>query len=115
MNYPETVKAIHDLVIGNIRIDWKIRELCEGFCIGYTAFNRHFKHMYGKTPNSYFRRKQFIQIRKTLLTTNRSIRSVIGDYGIKSYQGFSRQYKRIFGETMGVTLKETRHRNGRIK
>ncbi len=109
------VKTIHDLMIGHLRIDWSISELCENYGIVRSAFDRNFKGLYGATPKAYFRRKKFIQMRKTLLTTKRSIRSVIADYDIASEQGFGRQYKLLFGETTSETLKATRHVNGKPK
>jgi len=115
MNYPETVKAIHDLMIGNIRIDWKVPELCDDYDISRTMFDRYFRRMYGLPPIRYFQRKRVIQIRKKLLTTDRSVRSLRAEYGIHHEQRFSRYYKSIFGETISETLKATRHSNGKMR
>ena len=97
MNYIENIERIKDYIDSHIESKLTAEELAamEGYSVFH--FCRIFKEYTGEGLMSYVREKR-LEAAKKEIEEGKSASAVAEKYGFETTSGFSRAYKRTFGE-----------------
>lgn len=99
------IKAIQWLK-NNFTETLSINDLAEQIGMSPSSFYQHFKAMTSMSPLQYQKRLRLSKARQLLLTAQEDITSVSMHVGYESSSQFSREYKRFFGITPSLDIKQ---------
>ena len=91
----------------NIHKDLAITDICDFFSISRRSFENSFRHYFGMSPASYFKRLKLMHVRNDLIKFKyRNINEILLHYNINHAGHFGQFYKKICGETMTATVQK---------
>lgn len=85
-----------------------IKQLAELSRMGVSTFHHHFKTLTGMSPGQLQKQIRLHQARTKLLSSARDIASVALSVGYESQSQFSREFRRLFGQSPSEALKRPR-------
>jgi AraC family transcriptional regulator len=87
------------LVERRLRSDAGASALADDACVSRFHFQRVFRHLLGEAPGKLERRLRLERAANTLLSTKADVMTVALDAGYASIEGFSRAFRRAYGES----------------
>jgi AraC-like DNA-binding protein len=82
-----------------------IKQLADLSRMGVSTFHHHFKTLTGMSPGQLQKQIRLHQARTKLLSSERDIASVALSVGYESQSQFSREFRRLFGQSPSEVLK----------
>lgn len=98
------VKAIEWLKT-NFAKPFSIEELASTMGMSASSFHQHFRDITSMSPLQYQKRMRLTEARRLLMTEEYDISSTSMQVGYESLSQFSREYKRFFGVSPSVDIK----------
>lgn len=96
----EKIKAIHELITGNLQEHYTMDELSEQFQISLTSMKTCFKEIYGDSMYSYLRRYR-MNIAASILRQDakKGIAEIAGIVGYESPSKFATAFRQVMGQS----------------
>ena len=96
----EKIKAIHDLITGELQSHYTLDELASRFEVSLTGMKNCFKEVYGDSMYSYLRRYR-MNTAATMLRQNpkTGITEIAGAVGYESPSKFTAAFRQVMGQT----------------
>lgn len=98
------VKAIEWLKT-NFAKSFSVEELASTMGMSASSFHQHFRDITSMSPLQYQKRMRLTEARRLLMTEEYDISSTSMQVGYESLSQFSREYKRFFGVSPSVDIK----------
>ena len=99
------VHRCHDYVSSAEGSAASIVDICEMLKIPHRTLNYSFRKATGISPVNYLRAIKLNAARRELLTSHLPITDIAANYGFYHMGYFSKEYRRLFGDTPSMTRK----------
>ena len=101
---PNFVHKARDIIISDIKNPPSLTELSRMVGMNRTTLSQRFRKVYGVTIFDFLRTFRMEESKRLLQTGNRSVTQVAFEVGYSQQRGFSREFKKYFGDTPSTYL-----------